>query len=153
MVLAYTAHATLSRRGILSGIMGETSPISLALVLLAAFWSGTSAVFTGIKETNEIRDQILSGKIGERVLSTEERWHSFWWDWAPMKLSLSAISGVLCAVILFLPKLQGGYGTPFSDVCIIAASMPVLGCVFQLIVFFVAALFLRKRIKADSQSQ
>ena len=38
-----------------------TDSTSLALVLLAAFLVGTSAVFTGIKETNEVRDRIITG--------------------------------------------------------------------------------------------
>jgi len=131
-------------------IMAENSSTSLALVLLAAFWSGTSAVFTGIKETNALRDQILSGKIGDRDMTTEDRWHSFWWDWAPMKLSLSAVSAVLCAVILLLPELQGGYTNPFGTVCVIAALMPALGSVFQFVSFVVAAMFLKKRLSASS---
>jgi hypothetical protein len=81
-------------------------PTGLALVLLAAFWSGTSAVFGGIKETNDIRERILTGKSNDHTLTKADRWHALWWDWAPMKLSLAAISAVLCVVILALPSLH-----------------------------------------------
>jgi hypothetical protein len=123
--------------------MGDST--SLALVLLAAFWSGTSAVFTGIKETNEIRDRIMVGKVGDFELSPRDRWHAFWWDWAPMKLSLSLISAVLCVVILVLPKLRGGYSKDesFATVCFIAASMPAIGAAYQFLSFLADAIYLR----------
>ena len=47
--------------------------------------------------------------VDDKELTTEDRWHTYWWDWAPLKLSLSLISAVLGAVILFLPELRGGY--------------------------------------------
>jgi hypothetical protein len=82
---------------------------SLALVLLGAFWSGTSSVYLGIKNTNEIRDQILKGKIRDDAISSEQRRRLFWWDWMPLKLSLALVSAVLYAVILALPTFKGGY--------------------------------------------
>ena len=107
--------------------MGDST--NLALVLLAAFWSGTSAVFNGIKETNGLRDRLITGHIDDTEMTITDRWHSFWWDWTPMKLSLSLISAVLCAVILVLPKLRDGNSKDesFATVCFIAASMPALG--------------------------
>ncbi len=51
---------------------------NLALVLLAAFWSGTSAVFAGIQETNDVRDRVILGKVDDNELSIDDRWHSFW---------------------------------------------------------------------------
>jgi hypothetical protein len=132
--------------------MGDST--NLALILLAAFWSGTSTVFTGIKETNAIRDRILIGKIGEENLTTKDRLHTFLWDWAPLKLSLACISLVLCIVILVLPKLRGGYGKDesFTTVCVIASFMPAIGTLYQLISFTVDALYL-KRIVAVAQER
>ena len=135
------------------------STTGLALVLLAAFWSGTSAVFTGVKETNSIRDKITTGKIGDERLAVKDRWHAFWCVWAPLKLSLAVISAVLCAVILSLPKLQGGYGNDrsFATVCLVAAAMPAIGTIFQLVSFGVDAAYLRRTIMeaslAGSQSK
>jgi hypothetical protein len=113
---------------------------SLALVLLGAFWSGTSAIFTGIKETNAVRDRIIVGKVEDHELSYRDRWHAFWWDWAPMKLSLSLISGVLCVVILVLPTLSEA-NTNFTRICFIAA-MPALGVAHQFVSFLADAVYL-----------
>jgi hypothetical protein len=118
---------------------------SLALVLLAAFWSGTSAVFDGIKETNALRDRVLFGKADTLVLSIADRWHVFWWDWAPMKLSIAAISAVLCVVILALPRLRGASGDKekrFAQVCYIAALMPAIGAIYQVVAFLADAFYL-----------
>ena len=126
--------------------MGDST--NLALILLAAFWSGTSTVFTGIKETNAIRDRIITGKIGDDKLTSSDRWHTFWWDWAPLKLALACISAVLCAVILVLPKLRGGYDkdAAFTTVCIIASAMPAIGTLYQLLSFAVDVAYLRRII-------
>jgi len=133
--------------------MGDST--NLALILLAAFWSGTSTVFTGIKETNAIRDRIVTGKIGDGKLTAKDRWHTFWWDWAPLKLSLACISVVLCVVILVLPKLRGGYSKDesFATVCIIASAMPAIGAPYQLLSFGVDAVYLRRIIHDASKAQ
>jgi hypothetical protein len=125
--------------------MGDST--NLALVLLAAFWSGTSTVFTGIKETNAIRDRLVIGTIDGAELTRKDCWHTFWWDWAPMKLSLALISAVLCAVILELPNLRGGYGKDqnFANICLIAAAMPALGAMYQFVSFVSDALYLKAR--------
>jgi hypothetical protein len=121
-------------------------PTNLSLVLLAAFWSGTSAVFTGIGATNAIRDRIVTGKIGVEKMTSSDRLHTFWWDWAPMKLSLACISAVLCVVILALPKIRGGYhkDKSFSIICVVASAMPAIGTFYQLISFVADSVYLRR---------
>ena len=123
---------------------------SLSIVLLGAFWTGTSTVFTGIKSANEIRDQIFNGKIGQDPIAADHRMRLLLWDWMPLKLSLSCISAVLCVVILLLPKFRGGYvhaNADFARVCLIAAIMPFVGAVFQFISFVSEGRYLRKSIK------
>jgi hypothetical protein len=131
--------------------MEASSPTDLALVLLAAFWAGTSAVYGGIKDTNEVRDRIRSGKVGDKPLTRSDAWHAFLWDWAPLKLSLALISLVLCAIIVRLPKLSNESTGPFAMVCYIAAAMPGLGALFQLISFVADALQLRRIIRTIPQ--
>lgn len=131
----------------------EASPdvTSLSIVLLGAFWTGTSTVFTGIKSTNEIRDQIFNGKIGQDTIPAEHRMRLLLWDWMPLKLSLSCISAVLCIVILLLPKFRGGYvdtNKDFYSVCLIAAIMPFVGAIFQFISFVSERRYLRQSIRA-----
>lgn len=125
---------------------------SLALVLLAAFWSGTNAVFTGIKETNVVRDKILTGKVGDFGLSPEDRSRFLWWDWAPMKLGLAAVSVVLCIVILMLPKLNGANsgGRNFVIVCTVTAAMPAVGAAYQFVSFLVDVFYLKGVIRNAS---
>jgi hypothetical protein len=123
--------------------MGDTT--NLALILLAAFWSGTNSVFTGIKDTIASRDRIVTGKIGDEKLTSRDRWHIFWWDWAPLKFSLACISLVLCVVIFELPKLRGGYSKDesFATICVIASAMPAIGALYQLISFVADTVYLR----------
>jgi hypothetical protein len=124
----------------------------LALVLLAAFWAGTSAVFGGLKDTNQIRDRIILGVAEQQSIPLEERRRMFIWDWMPLKLSLAFISGVLCAVILLLPSLRSGQSgnDEFQTVCRIAAVMPALGAFYQLISFVADALHLRSMLARKS---
>jgi hypothetical protein len=130
---------------------------NLSIVLLGAFWTGTSTVFTGIKSTNEIRDQILNGKIGQDPIAADHRIRLLLWDWMPFKLSLSCISAVLCIVILLLPKFRGGYcdaNKDFYRVCLIAAIMPFIGAVFQFISCVSEGRYLLKKIRSlESQEQ
>jgi hypothetical protein len=127
---------------------------SLALVLLAAFWSGTNTVFTGIKEANVLRDRIVTGKAGDVELSPEERSRSLWWGWAPMKLSLAAVSVVLCIVILMLPRLNGvnSGGRNFVIVCNVTAAMPAIGAAYQFVSFLVELFYLKGVIRTASVS-
>ena len=127
---------------------------NLSLVLLAAFWSGTNTVFTGIKETNSVRDKIINGKVDDREMPIEERRHLLLWDWIPLKLSLALISATLCAVILLLPQLHGGYHGVgrFGTVCLIAASMPALGACFQVISFAADFHYLRRILTVSQKS-
>jgi len=97
--------------------------------LLAAFWTGTNAVFAGAKQTNEVRDRIVLGKIGNDVLPEAHAWRMLWADWLPMKLGLAFVSLMLGIIILALPSLAGGSSTPrsFSIICDVASVVPFAG--------------------------
>ena len=75
--------------------------------LLAAWWAGTSAVFEGVKQANEVRDRIVIGNAGGDPLPAEYAWLLVWCDWLPMKLALAAISLMLGVLIVLLPGLAG----------------------------------------------
>jgi len=123
---------------------------NLALVLLGAFWSGTSSVYLGIKNASEIRDRVLKGKIGDDAISSEQRRRLFWWDWMPLKLSLALVSAVLCTVILALPGFKGGYESSFARVCYAAAAVPFLGAVFQLVACIADGRYMLRAMKFGS---
>src|SRR5262245_11966279 len=101
----------------------------LTIVLLGAFWAGTSAVYTAIKNTNEVRDKIVAKKISDRELYTVDLWHLLIWDWLPLKMSIAAISFVLGVLILKLPSLadQQAVVQGFRSVCYVASSVPFAG--------------------------
>jgi|SRR5579872_1306857 len=138
----------------ITNMQGPTDATDLTLVLLAAFWAGTSAVFGGIKDTNQIRDRIVSGVAEQQRIPLEERRRMFIWDWMPQKLSLAFISGVLCAVILLLPSIRGGQSgnDEFQTVCRIAAVTPALGTFYQLISFVADAFHLSSVLGRKSAS-
>lgn len=118
----------------------------LALVLLAAFWAGTSAVFTGIKNTNEVRDEIVVGKIGNDRLSTGYLWRLLLVDWLPLKLSLALVSLVLAVIILMLPEI-GDSSVSFAKICQVAAVLPILGFGFQILSCGFELHFLKQQVQ------
>ena len=99
----------------------------LGLVLLGAFWAGTNAVFTGIKNTGDLRDAIVLGKVGGEEVSRSYILHLLWVEWLPLKLSLSAISVVLGVIIWQLPSVGTGHSPKFEEICHIAAALPFIG--------------------------
>jgi hypothetical protein len=130
------------------------SDLGLVLALLAAFWTGTNAVFTGMKDVNEIRDRIISGNLSGVPLTSAERQRILWWDWMPFKLSLAFISAVLGVVILMGPRFLSSstnIGT-FRAVCGVAAATPFLGAVYQVVSFVSDARYLRLLIKAGPRA-
>jgi ABC-type uncharacterized transport system permease subunit len=121
----------------------------LAIVLLGAFWAGTSFVYSGIKNTNEVRDKIVLGKIGNDLLPVSYLWRLLLVDWLPLKLSLALVSLALGIIILLLPSLRDPQTERpgFRTVCYVAAVMPVLGFVFQLSSCVLEGVFLRRTIE------
>jgi hypothetical protein len=122
------------------------SESQLALVLLAAFWAGTSAVFAGIKNTNEVRDRIVVGKIGSDKLPTDYLWRLLLVDWLPLKLSLALVSLVLAVIILMLPEI-GNSSASFATICRVAAVLPILGCGFEFLSCGFELHFLRQQVR------
>jgi hypothetical protein len=121
----------------------------LGLVLLGAFWAGTNAVFTGIKNTGELRDAIIIGKVGSNDLPPGYIRHLLWVEWLPLKLSLSAISVVLGVIIWQLPDVGGPTRSPrFEEICHIAAALPFIGAIFQLAACVVDGVFMWKKVNA-----
>ena len=121
----------------------------LTIVLLGAFWAGTSAVYTAIKNTNEVRDKILAGKVNELVLEISERRHLLFFDWLPLKSSIAAVSVVLGVIIVQLPHLanQASIEQGFSNVCYIASAVPFAGGLATVISGFADYRLMQKHIK------
>jgi hypothetical protein len=97
--------------------------------LLAAFWAGTNAVFAGTRQTNELRDRIVLGKIGDDPLTADYAWRLLLLDWLPMKTGWASISLVLGIIILLLPRLAGAESSQvdFRTACRVAAIVPFAG--------------------------
>lgn len=111
------------------------SDINLALILLGAFWAGTSSVFAGIRLVAEIQDRIVVGKLDGQVLPVRYRKFLLVIHWLPLKLALGIISLVLGVIIIELPGLRTTIPTPdpFCAVCYWAAVMPFVGFGYQLV--------------------
>jgi hypothetical protein len=122
----------------------------LALILLAAFWTGTSAVFTAFKYTGDIRDKLVSGKLDHEDLPLGHAWRLFLVDWFPIKASISMLSAVLAAVILLIPKLAEKPTQQMRDVCYIAAAIPAVGSVVQVVAWLVESWFLYSLLRQRS---
>jgi hypothetical protein len=103
----------------------------LTLTLLAAFWAGTSALFSGIKNTNEIRDKIILGKIEKEEVSCDHLRRLLFLDWLPMKVSLVAVSLVLGFIMVMLPQLakQEAAQNGCAVICYVTAVVPLTGAI------------------------
>lgn len=121
----------------------------LALVLLGAFWAGTTSVYTGIKNTNEVRDKIVIGKVGNDPLPIPYLRRLLLFDWLPLKLSLAFVSLTLGIIILLLPTLRspGSAREGFSTVCYVASAMPFIGFLFQAASCWIEGRYLRATLK------
>jgi hypothetical protein len=97
--------------------------------LLAAFWSGTSAVLAGARQTNETRDRIVHGKIGTDRLPEAYLRRVLLFDWLPMKFGLAGVSVMLGIIIVLLPEFAGAAPTPksFFLACYMTAFVPFAG--------------------------
>lgn len=128
----------------------------LTLVLLGAFWAGTSAVLAGVKLTSETRDRITIGKFDNEPITVDHCWRLLLLDWLPTKLALIAVSLVLGIIMVLLPGMtdekEKSHG--FSTVCYIAAIVPFAGVptfvgtgVYE---FFYVRHVIRKRVSEKS---
>ena len=106
--------------------------IQLSLVLLAAFWAGTSAVWSGIGIMISARDKIMMGYIADHKLTVDQRRKLLIMDWLPVRMSLGAVSIFLAFLILYLPELSGSQqlDPEFSTVTYGAAIVPFCGAVY-----------------------
>lgn len=118
----------------------------LALLLLAAFWAGTSALIAGIKQLSDTRDKVVVGVTDGVKMSVEHRRRLLYYDWVPLRLALAAISLILALIIGSLPQLAGEDsikpGLPL--VCYITALVP-FGGFLNFIVFGIAEWLFMKR--------
>jgi len=103
----------------------------LTLVLLGAFWTGTSAVFTGIQMADAARDKIILAKSEDVTIPSDYRRHILWYSWIPLRASLAGVSFLLGVIIVYLPTLATEAGTTsrptFSLICNLSACIPFIG--------------------------
>jgi hypothetical protein len=111
----------------------STSPGTLVLTLLAAFWTGTSAVFAGMKLLIERRDAIVLGKIGAIDIKMEYRRRILFFEWVPIRGALGLVSAMLSAVILVLPSLAQPASPGLQSIAIAIAVVPSLGAAYFLL--------------------
>ncbi len=123
--------------------------VELALVLLGAFWAGTSSVFSGMKLVGDLRDRIILGKLEGQDLPVPYLRRLLLIQWLPLKVALAVISLVLGVIIVALPDLRDSVPSPdhFRTICNWAAVMPFTGAGFQLITAAVDGIFLRRVVK------
>ena len=110
-----------------------------------------TAVFTGIKNAGDLRDTIVLGKIATDVLPVPYLKRLLWVEWLPLKLSLALISLVLAIIILLLPTIVGPSKdsniAAFRTICWVAAAMPLVGCMYQLVACVIEWRFLLKTVE------
>ena len=103
----------------------------LTLVLLGAFWTGTTAVFTGMQMADAARDRIMLAKADDVDLPSSYRRHVLWYTWVPLRVSLASVSLLLGIIIVFLPNLATEAGTTsrptFAAICLWSAFIPFCG--------------------------
>jgi hypothetical protein len=121
----------------------------LTLVLLGAFWTGTSAVFTGIQMADAARDRIVLGRSEGTDLPADYRRHILWYSWVPLRASLASVSALLGVIIVLLPRLasEGNAATQpmFASICLLSACVPFAG---SLLFTVTTALEFRKMLAA-----
>lgn len=125
----------------------------LTLILLGAFWAGTSAVLAGIKNTNDVRDRIIIGKFDKEPLLDPHLRRLLFLDWLPMKLALAAVSLVLGVIILLLPRLanETAVEAGFPIVCYVASAVPFAGFVTFLVSGWIEFDYMREVIRKRAE--
>ena len=132
---------------LVAGTGGAPDPIgSLVLALLAAFWAGTSAVFTGMKMLMDRSDAIVAGRAGDRPLDVTHRRRILQYEWVPLRAALGLISLMLGIVMLSLPALAHNSPKAFGRICLVAAIVPFLGAAYFLLGGVVEYIELRRRL-------
>jgi hypothetical protein len=106
---------------------------TLVFALLAAFWTGTSAVFSGMTLMTARRDVIVTGKVAGSDLDLGARRRILRAEWVPLRGALGLVSAMLGTVIAMLPLLAADAPATFVFVCILAALVPFTGAAFFLI--------------------
>jgi len=109
----------------------------LTLVLLGAFWTGTTAVFTGMQMADTARDRIVLVKSDDGPLPPDYRRHILLFTWIPLRAALTGVSFLLGIIIVFLPKLATEAGTTshptFATICDWSSVIPFAGATLFLI--------------------
>jgi hypothetical protein len=123
---------------------------TLVLALLAAFWAGTSAVFTGMKLLIERRDLVEFGRTGEATLNSASRRRILVQEWAPIRGALGLVSAMLCIVILSLPSLAEPFNRVLQIISLVAAAVPLLGAIYFLVGGVAEYLYLSKRLSSET---
>ncbi|HSE19547.1 MAG TPA: hypothetical protein VLB46_20965 [Pyrinomonadaceae bacterium] len=108
-------------------------PSTLVFALLAAFWAGTSAVFTGMNILIARKDAIETGKMGDSELNLNARKWILRFEWVPIRCGLGLVSVMLGIVILSLPSLAEPWSATFDTICKVASVVPLLGAVYFLL--------------------
>ena len=113
----------------------------LTLVLLGAFWTGTTAVFTGMQMADAARDRIVLAKAEDIPIPPDYRRHMLLFTWLPLRVALAGVSFLLGVIIIFLPKLATEAGTTthpiFTAICTWSSVIPFAGAAL----FFITSLF------------
>ena len=124
--------------------------LTLVLALLGAFWTGTSAVFTGMDAATKTRDKIAAGRADNEAFAPSYRRHLLLYDWLPLKLALTSVSLVLGVIILLLPLLAtpSSASELFSTICRIAAFVPFAGALSFLITTPIEWRMLSRKIRS-----
>jgi len=122
--------------------------LTLVLALLGAFWTGTSAVFTGMDAIAKTRDKIVTGRADDEALALSYRRHMLLFDWLPLKLALASVSLVLGVTISLLPRLATPAAATglFTIICRIAAFVPFAGALTFMITTPIEWRMLSRRI-------
>ena len=108
------------------------SVVEVTLLLLGAFWAGTSALFSGVTYVTQARDKILLGKSDQTRLSKQHRKRILYADWLPMRLALAGVSLVLAVIIFSLPSITEK--PELSGIALVTGIVPVCGFLNFLVV-------------------
>jgi hypothetical protein len=125
---------------------------TLVIALLAAFWTGTSAVFAGMKLLIERRDAIELGRIGSVDLSPASRRRILLQEWVPIRGALGFVSAMLSVVILSLPALAQPSNRTLDVISMVAATVPLLGAAYFLLVGVIEYVQLRRGLPPSDGS-
>ena len=120
------------------------------LVVLASLWAAFSAVISGFKVVNDVRDRILTGRDSEGELTLEHRRLLFENDWKPLKTGIGLMLVVLAAVILIVGEYLFDEWMLFACyLCVAVSAFAALGFLRG---FLVDRAVLAQTLEAESQA-